>query len=100
MDPVLLTPLRDLVLQDAEDEHVQALAVLESSLPEHALLPKAVAPQRVGAHTVVFVDLALDAQGSHHIDSIVRDELSRLHSRSPTDRPPTVQRDLAERAAL
>src|SRR5437899_39269 len=74
------------VLQDAEDEHVPALTVLVSGLAEDALLPEAVAPQRVGAQTIVFVHFGLDAPKPQHVDPIVRDQLAGLHTKSSTDR--------------
>src|SRR5438128_11724695 len=99
MDFALLAYLLDLVLQDAEDEHVPALTVLVSGLAEDALLPQAVAPQRVGAQTVVFVHVGLDAARPQHVDRIVRDALAGLHTKSATGRLRAGEHGLQERVA-
>src|SRR3990172_406527 len=97
---VLAAHFVDLLFEDPEHEDVPEPAVLVAGFAEDALRLEPVAPQRVCAQAVVLVHLGLDAPEPEHIDSIVRDELARLHAKSAPDRLGVGQHHLEEAVPL
>src|SRR3989454_7734808 len=74
--------------------------LFRSGLAEQTLLVEAVTAERVRAQHVVLVDLGLDAPQPQHVNSIVRDELARLHAKSAAQGLLLRQHDLEEGVPL